>query len=82
MVKLVDTRDLKSLGVILRAGSSPAPGTINSVKEWLRKIRSFAAGISPTTLGAENIVGNTNPQPHPMDDFCIRLLRLDFGDIR
>ena len=27
VVKLVDTRDLKSLGVILRAGSSPAPGT-------------------------------------------------------
>ena len=28
MVKLVDTRDLKSLGIIFRAGSSPAPGTI------------------------------------------------------
>ena len=27
VVKLVDTRDLKSLEGILRAGSSPAPGT-------------------------------------------------------
>ena len=28
VVKLVDTRDLKSLGLILRAGSSPALGII------------------------------------------------------
>ncbi len=27
MVKLVDTRDLKSLGIIYRAGSTPALGT-------------------------------------------------------
>ncbi len=28
VAKLVDARDLKSLGGILRAGSTPAPGTI------------------------------------------------------
>ena len=34
MVKLVDTRDLKSLGVILRAGSSPAPGTMTVISDY------------------------------------------------
>ena len=34
MVKLVDTRDLKSLGRIGCAGSSPAPGTI--VDRWCK----------------------------------------------
>ncbi len=29
MAKLVDARDLKSLGALLRAGSSPAPGTMS-----------------------------------------------------
>ena len=29
VVELVDTRDLKSLGLFVRAGSSPASGTIN-----------------------------------------------------
>lgn len=28
VAKLVDARDLKSLGIISRAGSTPAPGTI------------------------------------------------------
>ena len=30
MAELVDARDLKSLGIISRAGSSPAPGTITT----------------------------------------------------
>ena len=30
VVELVDTRDLKSLGGLLRAGSTPAPGTIRA----------------------------------------------------
>lgn len=36
MVKLADTRDLKSLGALLRAGSSPAPGI---VKNFAKKIK-------------------------------------------
>lgn len=32
VAKLVDARDLKSLGLILRAGSSPAPGT--KLDDW------------------------------------------------
>ena len=32
VVKLVDTRDLKSLGLNIRAGSTPAPGTILQIK--------------------------------------------------
>jgi hypothetical protein len=36
MVKLVDTRDLKSLGPSLaRAGSTPAPGTIQANKQFI-----------------------------------------------
>ncbi len=34
MVELVDTRDLKSLGLISRTGSSPVPGTIIE-RGWL-----------------------------------------------
>jgi len=32
MVELVDTQDLKSCGQFVRAGSSPAPGTITMIQ--------------------------------------------------
>jgi len=37
MVELVDTRDLKSRDPCGRAGSTPAPGTIKSSREYPEK---------------------------------------------
>ncbi len=48
VAELVDARDLKSLEALLRAGSSPAPGTTSSLplalvlRAWISVSSSFA----------------------------------------
>ena len=49
---MVDTRDLKSLGIIFRAGSSPAPGTNSNFNPQLRLRDSLSLlrhGLVPVT---------------------------------
>lgn len=53
VVELVDTRDLKSLGLILRAGSSPARGTLT--QQSLMAVFLFCEEFREVSLSESSI---------------------------
>ena len=61
---MVDTRDLKSLGLNLRAGSTPAPGTILFMNSFLSVVHSVIFYLQSSAVINNFCIGvaNVNPQ--------------------
>ena len=59
VAELVDARDLKSLGVMHRAGSIPAPGT-NEIDGLSDNGRFFESAVFPLPLEVLNRVTSSN----------------------
>ena len=56
VAKLVDARDLKSLGLIIHAGSSPAPGTIAFCLMALKPLKFYLKKFSDNEVSCEKSI--------------------------